>query len=293
MRGVSVGRFRGSDLLMLSPWLVTLLLFWLFPIIASLVLSFTDYQLLSGHNSFIGLDNFVALFSDPTFLHAVLNTLIFTVGTLPFTIIFAIILAIFVNRNLPFKMFFQSVYFFPSIVSLVVVALIYSTLYARGGYIQMLLSAVGFAYPPEGFLFSESTALPAIMAMDVWMSTGYYMLLFVAALQSIPQELYDAASLEGAGAWHRLKAITLPHLKPMLLFVLVLNTIKSFQIFVEVFVMTKGGPLNSTMTIVYFVYEEGLHKFNIGYGAAAANILFLLIALIAWAEMKLVQERQI
>ncbi len=278
---------------MLSPWLVTLLLFWLFPILASFVLSFTDYQLLSGHKSFVGIDNFVDLFSDPTFLRAILNTLIFTVGTLPFTIALAIVLAIFVNRNLPFKTFFQSVYFFPSIVSLVVVSLIYSTLYARGGYIQMLFGAAGLAYPPEGFLFSESTALPAIMAMDVWMSTGYYMLLFVAALQSIPQELYDAASLEGAGAWHRLKAITLPHLKPMLLFVLVLNTIKSFQIFVEVFVMTKGGPLNSTMTIVYFVYEEGLHKFNIGYGAAAANILFLLIALIAWMEMKLVQERQV
>ncbi len=291
MRAASVGRFRGSDLLMLSPWLATLLLFWLFPIAASLVLSFTDYQLLSGKGTFIGFENFVSLFSDPTFLRAVTNTLLFTVGTLPFTIAIAITLAIFVSRNLPLKTFFQSVYFFPSIVSLVVVALIYSTLYARGGYIQMLLNAMGLASPPEGFLFNEATALPSIMAMDIWMSAGYYMLLFIAALQSIPQELYDAASLEGAGAWHRLKAITLPHLKPMLLFVLVLNTIKSFQIFVEVFVMTKGGPLNSTMTIVYFVYEEGLHKFSIGYGAAAANILFVLIAIIAWVEMRLMQER--
>lgn len=277
---------------MLSPWLATLLLFWLFPIVASFVLSFTDYQLLSGHSNFVGFDNFGRLLSDPNFTRAVTNTLLFTVGTLPFTIIFAILLAIFVNRNLPFKTFFQSVYFFPSIVSLVVVALIFSTLYARGGYVQLLMGAAGLPFPQDGFLLSELTALPAIMAMDVWMSTGYYMLLFVAALQSIPQELYDAATLEGAGAWQRLRAITLPHLKPMLLFVLVLNTIKSFQIFVEVFVMTKGGPLNSTMTIVYFVYEEGLHKFNIGYGAAAANILFVLIAVIAWAEMKLVQERQ-
>lgn len=291
MRGVSVGRFRGSDLLMLSPWLATLLLFWLFPIAASLVLGFTDYQLLSGRSTFIGFENFVSLFSDPTFLRAVTNTLLFTIGTLPFTIAIAITLAIFVSRNLPLKTFFQSVYFFPSIVSLVVVALIYSTLYARGGYIQMLFNAMGLASPPEGFLFNEATALPSIMAMDIWMSAGYYMLLFIAALQSIPQELYDAASLEGAGAWHRFTAITLPHLKPMLLFVLVLNTIKSFQIFVEVFVMTKGGPLNSTMTIVYFVYEEGLHKFSIGYGAAAANILFVLIAIIAWVEMRLMQER--
>ncbi len=277
---------------MLSPWLATLLLFWLFPIIASFVLSLTDYRLLTGEHAFVGLDNFARLFSDPIFLKAVLNTVLFTVGTLPFTICFAILLAVFVQRNLPLKTFFQSVYFFPSIVSLVVVALIFSTLYARGGYIQLLCGALGIPFPQAGLLFSEATALPAIMAMDVWMSTGYYMLLFVAALQSIPNELYDAATLEGAGWWPRMRAITLPHLKPMLLFVLVLNTIKSFQIFVEVFVMTKGGPLNSTTTIVYFVYEEGLHKFNIGYGAAAANVLFVLIAVIAWAEMKLVQERQ-
>ena len=277
---------------MLSPWLATLLLFWLFPIIASFVLSLTDFQLLSGKHAFVGLDNFIRLFSDPIFLRAILNTVLFTVGTLPFTICFAILLAVFVHRNLPAKTFFQSVYFFPSIVSLVVVALIFSTLYARGGYSQLLCGARGVPFPQDGALFSEATALPAIMAMDVWMSTGYYMLLFVAALQSIPNELYDAAALEGANWGQRMRAITLPHLKPMLLFVLVLNTIKSFQVFVEVFVMTKGGPLNATTTIVYFVYEEGLHKFNIGYGAAAANVLFVLIALIAWAEMKLVQERQ-
>jgi multiple sugar transport system permease protein len=292
MRSGSSGHFRRIDLLMLSPWLATLLIFWLFPILASFVLSLTDYQLLSGTGSFVGIDNFARLLRDDTFRTALLNTISFTLGTLPFTIVFAILLAVFVNRHLPLKTFFQSVYFFPSIVSLVVVALIFSSLYARGGYLQLLCNATGIASPQDGFLFSQATALPAIMAMDIWMSTGYYMLLFVAALQSIPQELYDAAALENAGWWRRLRAITLPHLRPMLLFVLVLNSIKSFQIFVEVFIMTKGGPLNSTMTIVYFVYEEGLHKFNIGYGAAAANILFLLIAAIAWIEMRLLREQK-
>ena len=130
------------------------------------------------------------------------------------------------------------------------------------------------------------------MAMDVWMATGYYMLLFLAALQSIPSELYEAANLEGAGWWQKLRVIVLPHLKPMLLFVVILNTIKSFQVFVEVFVMTKGGPLNSTMTMVYFVYEEGLHKFNIGYGAAAANVLLIIIATISFLELRLIRERR-
>ncbi len=286
-------QFRRTDLLFLSPWVLTLLLFWLFPIIASLVVSLTDYQLLSGRYSFVGLDNFGRLFADADFLRALTNTAIFTVGTLPFTTALAILLSMFVNSGLPARRLFQSVYFFPSVVSLVVVALIFSSLYARGGYVQMLAGMIGLETPANGLLFSQATALPAIMAMDIWMSTGYYMLLFLAALQSIPNELNDAASLEGASWWQRFRAITLPHLKPMLLFVVVLNTIKSFQIFVEVFVMTKGGPLNSTTTIVYFVYEEGLHKFNIGYGAAAANILFAIIALIAWFELKLIRERTV
>jgi multiple sugar transport system permease protein len=176
-------------------------------------------------------------------------------------------------------------------VSLVVVALIFTSLYARGGYIQLLCDFVGAPYPQEGFLFSTATALAAVMAMDIWMATGYYMLLFLAALQSIPNELYEAARLDGASAWRQFRVITLPHLKPMLLFIVVLNSIKSFQIFVEVFVMTKGGPLNSTNTMVYFVYQEGLQKFNIGYGAAAANILFVVIALVSWLELKLIKDK--
>jgi multiple sugar transport system permease protein len=286
-------RLRLSDYFFLSPWIATLLVFWLFPIIASLVLGFTDFRLLSSDYRFVGLDNFVSLFHDGAFLRATINTAVFTVVTLPFTTAFALLLAIFLNGKLPLKTLFQSIYFFPSMVSLVVVALIFTSLYARGGYIQLLCNVAGIPSPVQGFLFSETTALASIMAMDVWMATGYYMLLFLAALQSVPNELHEAAILDGAGAWQRFRSITLPHLRPMLLFVVVLNTIKSFQIFVEVFVMTKGGPLNSTMTMVYFVYEEGLHKFNIGYGAAAANILFLVIAGISWLELKLIQERKV
>jgi multiple sugar transport system permease protein len=289
----STTRLRSSDYFFLSPWLLTLLIFWLFPIVASLVLSFSDYQLLTGHFKFVGFGNFVRLFSDPDFIKACVNTLIFTVGTLPFTTVFALLLAMFLNRNLPFRRFFQSVYFFPSIVSMVVVAIIFTSLYARGGYVQMLFKLAGLPAPESGFLLDQGTALPAIMAMDIWMATGYYMLLFLAALQSIPSELYEAADLEGANRWHKFRAITLPHLRPMLLFVVILNSIKSFQVFVEVFVMTKGGPLNATFTMVYFVYEEGLHKFNIGYGSAAAYLLFILIAVISFIELRLIRAREV
>ncbi len=287
----STARFRSTDYFFLSPWVVTLLIFWLFPIAASLVLSFADYSLLAGEYRFVGFANFAQLLRDPDFIKATTNTLIFTVGTLPFTTCFALLLAIFLNGNLPGKRFFQSAYFFPSVVSMVVVAIIFTSLYARGGYIQMLLDLAGLPYPKAGFLFDQRTALASIMAMDIWMATGYYMLLFLAALQAIPQELYEAAALEGANRWDKFRAITLPHLRPMLLFILILNSIKSFQVFVEVFVMTKGGPLNATFTMVYFVYEEGLHKFNIGYGSAAAYLLFLIIALISIFELRLIRSR--
>lgn len=293
MATLNSSSFRRSDIFFLSPWLLTLLLFWLFPIVGSLVLSFTNYNLLSGAWQWAGFGNFTRLLSDPVFLKATTNTLIFTIGTLPVTTCLALALAIFLNRNLPWRRFFQSVYFFPSVVSMVVVAIIFTSLYARGGYVQMLLDMVGISTPAKGFLLDPGTALPAIMAMDIWMATGYYMLLFLAALQSIPDELYEAARLEGARPWHTFTSITLPHLKPMLLFVVVLNSIKSFQVFVEVFVMTKGGPLNSTYTMVYFVYEEGLHKFNIGYGSAAAYLLFIVIALISWFELKLIRTRNV
>lgn len=291
MRGSSTTRLRAVDYALLSPWLLTLLVFWLFPILASLALSLADYQLLTGQFHFVGLGNFARLFQDADFLKATTNTLIFTVGTLPFTTVFALLLALLINSNLPWRRLFQSVYFFPSIISMVVVAIIFTSLYARGGYIQLLLEMVGIPSPNAGFLLDNRTALASIMAMDIWMATGYYMLLFLAALQAIPQELYEAAELDGAGWWLKLKTITLPHLRPMLLFVLILNSIKSFQVFVEVFVMTKGGPLSATFTMVYFVYEEGLHRFNIGYGSAAAYVLFLVIAIISFLELRLIREQ--
>ena len=287
----SSNRLRFSDYFFLSPWVLTLLLFWLFPIVASLLLSLTDYQLLTGEWQFVGIDNFIHLVSDPDFIKAAGNTAIFTLGTLPFTTCFALLLAIFINSNLPFRRFFQSIYFFPSVVSMVVIAIIFTSLYARGGYVQLLLNLAGLSVPEIGFLFDERTALFSIMAMDIWMATGYYMLLFLAGLQAIPDELYEAATLDGARWWHKFWSITLPQLRPMLLFIIVLNSIKSFQVFVEVFVMTKGGPLNETLTMVYFVYEEGLHKFNIGYGSAAAYLLFAVIAFISWLELKLVKSR--
>ncbi len=278
---------RRTTLLYLLPWLLTLALFWLYPLLHSFYLSMTDYELLARESHFVGLANYIELFNDQDFLKALLNTAIFVVGTIPFTTIFALGLALLVNRRIPGVQIFRSGYFIPSITSLVVIALIFTNLYSRGGYLTMLCDLVGIPTPERGFLFSEGTALPAIMAMDVWIASGYYMLLFLAGLKSIPEEQYEAAALDGASAWSSFWSITLPQLRPMAFYVILINTIKSFQVFVEIFVMTKGGPLNSTLTVVYFVYDRGLHKFLMGYASAAAYILFVLIMIFALIQMRL------
>jgi len=276
-----------TTFIFLLPWLLILCFFWLFPIIYSLILSLTEYNVLTGQAKWIGLSNYLELIKDPDFWVALKNTTIFVVGTIPFTTIFALILAVLINQKIPLKSLFRAGFFIPSITSMVVIALIFTNLYAKDGYINFLFNLIGLPTPEKGWLLSEKTALLSIMAMDVWMATGYYMLLFLAALQAIPVELYQVSDIFGASFWQKLWHVTLPHLRPMTLFIILINTIKSFQIFVEIFVMTKGGPLNSTLTMVYSVYEQGLHKFRMGYASAIAYVLFFVILIFSLIQMKL------
>jgi multiple sugar transport system permease protein len=275
-----------NTILFLLPWLIILLLFWLFPLVYSFILSFTKYTVLSGKVEWVGLSNYFKLFKDPDFWTALKNTSFFVFGTIPFTTVFALILAILVNQKIHLRGFFRAGFFVPSITSLVVISLVFIHLYAKDGYFNFLLNLLNLPAPDKGFLFSEKTALLSIMFMDVWIATGYYMLLFLAALQAIPTEMYEISDTFGANFFQKFRFVTLPHLRPMFLFVIVINTIKSFQIFIEVFVMTKGGPLNSTLTMVYLVYEQGLYKFNFGYASAVAYCLFFIIMLFSILQMK-------
>jgi len=280
-----------TGLLFASPWIVSFLVFWLFPLLYSLVLGFTDYRLMSSSYHWVGFDNFIALFSDATFMSSLVHTFVFVLGTIPVTTVVALALALLVERQFPGRTLFRSGFFMPSITSMIVIALVFTNLYSRGGYIYLLAEMLGISPPENGFLLSNSTALLSIMAMDIWMSVGYYMLLFLAGLKSIPKELYEAAEVAGAGSWRKFRSITLPLLKPVALFILVINTIKSFQVFVEIFVMTKGKY--GTSTAVFFIYETGLNKFEFGYASAAAYVLFLIIAIFSLAQFRLFRQRSI
>lgn len=275
------------------PWLITLAVFWIYPFCSALYMSLTDYQPLTDTSRFIGWANYAKAFSDPMFYKALTNTLIFSFGTVPITTTFALLLATALNsRMVKFREFFRSTYFLPSVTSMVVIALIFSNLYSGDGYINSLLKMLNMPYPARGWLLEPSTALLSIMGMDVWMSTGYYMILFLAGMQTIPTDLYEAADLSGATAWQKFWRITFPLLKPTLLFVLVINTIKSFQVFIEIYVMTKGGPMGSTLTMVYMVFDNAFDKMNMmGYAAALAFIIFGILLVLSIIQITFIKRQ--
>lgn len=257
-------------------------------------MSFTRYRALGNTSEFIGLDNYTSISIDPLFWKALTNTLIYAFGAVPLATISAILLAVLLHSKLArFPSFYRAGLFLPSVTSIIVITLIFTNLYAKDGYINALAGMIGLPQSEKGFLLETSTALFSVMIMDIWLSTGYYMMLFLAGLQSIPKDIYESAQLQGAGAFQVLRRITLPLLKPTLLFVMVIATIKSLQIFVEMYTMTKGGPLNSTLTVVYLIFSNAFEKTDsMGYGAALAYVLFAIIAILSFLQMKVLGKKE-
>lgn len=260
---------------LLLPWALVYAAFFVFPFVFSFALGFLQYNPLNvGASRFVGLEHFVRLATDRDFLQALRNTLLFVAGTVPVTTVIALGLALLMRAPLPGKDLFKAALFLPSILSMVVVALLFKLFYAPGGALNGALARLGVG--AHGWLTDPRTALPAIMAMDVWAAVGYYAIIFYAAFTAIPRELYEAAELDGAGAWASLRHVTLPLIRPTLAFVLVINTIRSFQVFVEVFVMTQGGPLGSTNTLVLHLYETAFRRLDYGYASVIAYTVFVL-----------------
>jgi multiple sugar transport system permease protein len=295
LRFVFVGagdKSRAPTVLFLAPWIIVFGLFWLVPLIHSLFLSFTHYTTLRNEAQWIGLANFAGLARDPDFGHALVNTLIFSAGTVPLIVFASLALAVLLNGVKHFSGFYRSAVFLPSVTSLVVVSLVFTNLYAQDGYIAMLCRAVGVPSPARGFLLEPATALASVMAMDVWLSIGYYTLIFLAALQALPKEVYESASLDGARVWDSFRHITLPGLRPTIAFVGTVLMIKSLQVFVEIFVMTKGGPLNRTTTMVYEVYRNAFERLDgMGYASAMAYVVFVVILSLSWFYLRLLRDR--
>ena len=207
-------------------------------------------------------------------------------GTLPATLVLAYVVAALLSRLRRGEAFFRAAIFFPATLSMVVISLVFKSLYAEQGLLNGWLKGLGF--PPVHWLQDPRWALPSIMAMDVWASVGYYAILILAGRKTLPPPLLEAARLEGMRALEVERRIILPHVRPVILFVVLLNTIRSFQIFIEVFVLTRGGPLDSTLTLVYHLYERAFYHFEMGYACALAYLLLLLVGVILLLQRRLI-----
>jgi len=275
-----------TTLIFLSPWVLTFLVFGIYPLVYSVIISLCKYNLLNSQLSFAGLDNFLNVVRDPVFRKAVGNTVIFAFGTIPFTMVVALFCAVLINQKIPFKQLYQAGLFIPVSTSVIVIATIFTFMYSPGGLLNSVLAFLKLPYPNPSWLMNEKWALPSIMFMNIWASFGYYMVLFLAGLQTIPASLYEAASIDGANDWQKFRHITLPQLRPILLFAMVINTIRTFQVFPEIFTMTRGGPRDATTTVVYYLYDKGFHKFQMGEAAAVAYLLFFIILGFSLVQMK-------
>ncbi len=280
-----------TTFLLLSPWIVLFGVFGVFPILFSFYMSFTNYTGLSSHFSFIGISNYTNAFHDEIFLIALKNTFIFVLGTIPFTTTISLLFAVLINSKLlPLKELFKAGFFLPSVISMVVISTIWLYLYSADGFFNKIISIMGFEPLHTSWLASTKTALLSIMIMDVWAAIGYYTILFLAGLQSIPEELYEAASIDGATKNSIFFKITLPLLKPTLFFVIALNTIRSFQIFSEIFTMTGGGPANATETVVHYLYITGFRRFEMGYASAISYILVFVILIFTLIQKRVLRS---
>jgi multiple sugar transport system permease protein len=281
---------RRAAYALLAPALTLIAVFFALPVVASLVLSLTDFDIYAiaapGNVRWVGLRNYTDLLRTPLFWTALGNTLYYVALGGPLSVLVSLGAALLVNAKLTrFKSFFRAVYFAPVVTTLVAVAVIWKYLYdPRFGLLNYGLHFLGI--PPIDWLGNPHWAIPAIIIMSVWKNFGYNMLIFVAGLQAVPQDLYDAALVDGASAIQRFRYVTLPQLGPTFLFVGITTMIGYTQIFAEPYVMTQGGPLHATYSIVEYMYEQGFRWWQLGSAAAIAFILFLLIVVASVAQAR-------
>lgn len=256
--------------------------FQLAPVFISFFLSFTNYSVVHSPK-FVGLANYKnILFDDPLFWKAMGNTILYVIGVVPIGVCASLLLAVAIDQKIKFKNFFKSVFFLPTVTAIVAVSVIWKWLYAgeKYGLFNYFIMKLGFQ--PVDWLSSPTWTLPSIMIMSIWAGLGYNMILFLAGLQTIPNVMYEAAEIDGAGFWKKFFYVTLPLLKPTIVFVAMMSFIFSFQVFEQVYIMTGGqggigGVLNSALTIVAYLYDKGFQKFEMGYASALAYIIFLCI----------------
>jgi len=282
-RSLRTGASSATAWAFLSPALVLISLSVLIPATMALVMSFTQTGLdVSEPLRFVGLANVRRLLADPMFFKVLGTTLAYLFGVVPPVVLGALALAVLVNRQLPGIHWFRAAFYTPVLVSIVVAAIAFRWLYAENGLINGWLGTLlGPGFEPIGFLTNPLLALPAVMVVTLWKGLGYYMVIFLAGLQGIPADLYEAAELDGSEGWRKHLDITLPLLRPYVTLVAVISAIAATKVFEEVYLMTQGGPANSTKTLVYYVYDQAFAELEISYACTVGLALFVIVLLLS------------
>jgi multiple sugar transport system permease protein len=273
-----------------APFVILFGIFLALPILAALLFSFTSFGLRDITNpigaSVVGVDNYARLLSDAKFWKSLGNTAYFVLVGVPLTLILGLVIANALSRGITrFRTAFRVGYYLPVITSIVAIAVVWRFLLNPDvGLINILLRNIGITGPD--WLANKTLAMPAIIAMAVWRNLGFAMVVFVAGMQAIPPTLYEAAAIDGAGRWQSFRYVTLPMLRPTILFMLVITTIGYLQLFEEPFVMTDGGPLDATLSVTMYMYQQGFEFFHQGYAAAIAYVLFVIVAIVAFLQFR-------
>ena len=277
-----------------APFVILFGIFLALPIVAAFAMSFTSFGIRDIQNpigsTFTGLENYANLFADPKFWKSLCNTVYFVVVGVPLTLVVGLVIANALSRGITrFRTAFRVGYYLPVITSIVAIAIVWRFLLNPDvGLVNLLLKNIGIDGP--SWLANPTLAMPSIIAMAVWRNLGFAMVVFIAGMQAIPAVLYEAAAIDGAGRWKAFRYVTLPMLRPTILFMLVITTIGYLQLFEEPFVMTDGGPLDATLSVTMYMYQQGFEFFHQGYAAAIAYVLFVIVAIVAFLQFRFLRS---
>lgn len=282
-------KFSIKPYLLISPYVVYFLVFVLFPVLFSFFLTFHKWNIISPME-YTGGDNYVRMIKDRLFLKSLWNTFRFLIIHIPLQIIIALGLAVLLNTAIKFKNFFRASFFLPVIISGVVVTIMWQQLYGfNSGVINRLLTGIGLGR--IGWVNTEEMAMISIAIMATWKNVGLYVVLFLVGLQTVPQHYYEAAEIEGAGSWQKFWHITLPAINPTIFMVLIFSTIGGFSLFIEPYVMTGGGPLNSTLSSVLYIYKQAFEFYHMGYAATLGFAFAFIILIVVVIQKKYVEKK--
>lgn len=261
--------------LFLLPAFVVLAVFFFIPFFQTIYLSFFDYSKDIYQPDFVFLQNYIELIKSPLFIKTIVNTFYFLLLCVPFLVVFPLFLAILINQKISCKNIYKILIYIPVVVSIVVVAIAFKWLYAPEGLLNFFIEKMGF--PAVGWLSNPKVSMISVALVTIFKGVGYYMMIYLSALMSVPKELYEAAEVDGAVGFKKHMLVTIPHIMPMIALVSTISSISALKVFVEIYVMTSGGPMNSTKTIVYYIYEKAFENLDMGLASAGAVMLLFIV----------------